>query len=99
MTLWPRVLSDRYFSFNLNSFLLPSLHEDDNEYSRKLKEDRQGYLGWGGFGGSLFQWHPDLKIGFGYVPSRSNWYDFANLKSGELQAVVTKCAEESNNKK
>ena len=24
---------------------------------------RSGYVGWMGFGGSVFQWHPELKIG------------------------------------
>ena len=24
-------------------------------------------LGWHGFGGSVFQWHPELKIGFAFL--------------------------------
>ena len=27
------------------------------------KGGRSGYVGWMGFGGSVFQWHPELKIG------------------------------------
>merc|ERR1712037_344698 len=30
---------------------------------------RDGYYGWIGYGGSVFQWHPKLKIGFAYVPT------------------------------
>ena len=29
---------------------------------------REGYVGWSGYGGSVMQWNPTLKIGFGYVP-------------------------------
>ncbi len=64
-----------------------------------MSESRLGYVGWGGFGGSIFQWHPELEIGFGYVPSRASWYDMANRKGGEMQAVVRKCAEEQRIKK
>ena len=28
---------------------------------------REGYYGWLGYGGSVFQWHPELKIGFAYT--------------------------------
>ncbi len=58
-----------------------------------MKADREGFYGWHGFGGSVFNWLPELGIGFGYVPSRLNWYDFANLRGAELQKVVTQCAE------
>ena len=32
----------------------------------KFEEEggRDGYYGWFGYGGSVFQWHPDLRIGF-----------------------------------
>ena len=30
-------------------------------------DERTGWYGWLGHGGSVFQWHPDLKIGFGYT--------------------------------
>ena len=29
--------------------------------------DRAGYFGWMGYGGSAFQWHPELQIGFAYT--------------------------------
>ena len=35
-------------------------YPEDNLY-------RKGYCGWGGYGGSVFQWHPQLKIGFAYT--------------------------------
>ena len=31
-------------------------------------EGRDGFIGWMGYGGSVMQYHPEEKIGFGYVP-------------------------------
>ena len=28
---------------------------------------RNGYYGWQGLGGSIFQWHPELNISFAYA--------------------------------
>lgn len=53
---------------------------------------RGGYFGWMGFGGSVFQWHPELKIGFGYVPTLLTWIDLTNNKARWLQEEVRKCA-------
>jgi len=30
---------------------------------------REGYFGWGGYGGSSLFWNPDLKISVAYIPS------------------------------
>ena len=32
------------------------------------KDVRAGFFGWMGYGGSCFQWHPELQISFAYVP-------------------------------
>ena len=32
-----------------------------------FNDERAGWYGWLGYGGSVFQWHPNLKIGFGYT--------------------------------
>ena len=53
---------------------------------------RLGYYGWMGYGGSVFQWHPELKIGFGYVPTLMTWIDLTNNKARLLQGEVVKCA-------
>ena len=44
---------------------------DKNHFNK----NREGYYGWFGYGGSIMQWHPELKIGFAFV----NIY-FKNLK-------------------
>ena len=40
-----------------------------------------------------FQWHPELNIGFGYVPNNLHWWEF-NEFGGRLQTVAIECANE-----
>ena len=47
-------------------------------------EDREGFIGWVGEGGSVFQWHPELRIGFGYVPFDLNFHDLTNKRGARL---------------
>eukprot|EP00092_Neocalanus_flemingeri_P035097 GFUD01038195.1.p1 GENE.GFUD01038195.1~~GFUD01038195.1.p1 ORF type:complete len:419 (+),score=109.73 GFUD01038195.1:184-1440(+) len=53
---------------------------------------RLGFYGWMGFGGSVFQWHPELKIGFGYTPTLLTWIDLVNNKARLIQGEVVRCA-------
>jgi len=53
-------------------------------------------MGWAGYGGSVFQWEPERKIGFGYTVTRLNWYDFGNMKGGKLQGKVVECYDKLN---
>ena len=55
-------------------------------------EGRKGFYGWMGFGGSVFQWHPELKIGIGYTPTLLTWIDLVNNKARLIQGEVIKCA-------
>ena len=34
-----------------------------------LHGQREGWFGWVGTGGCVMQWHPELKIGFSYMPT------------------------------
>ena len=52
---------------------------------------RDGFWGWMGYGGSVFQWHPELKIGFAYLPTFLEWSDKTNSRGGLLQNEVVKC--------
>lgn len=54
---------------------------------------RNGYYGWIGYGGSVFQWHPELNIGFAYTPTLLEFHCFKNKKGARLQAEVIRCAE------
>ena len=55
------------------------------------RSGRAGYVGWMGFGGSVFQWHHDLKIGFAYVPTLLDWTDLNNSKALRLQECLVEC--------
>jgi CubicO group peptidase (beta-lactamase class C family) len=65
-----------------------------NRLERALNNGREGYYGWMGLGGSVFQWHPGQKIGFGYVPTSLNVLDLFNERAKLYQAEALKCAEQ-----
>ena len=44
-----------------------------------------GWVGWMGLGGSLLQWHPELRISFAFVPSFLDWSDLDNARAKTLQ--------------
>ena len=52
---------------------------------------REGFVGWVGFGGSIFQWHPEERISFAYVPTLVDWSDVGNHSAALLQDTVRKC--------
>lgn len=58
---------------------------------RALNVGREGYYGWLGLGGSIFQWHPQQQIGFGYVPTSLNVLDLVNERGKAYQAEVLRC--------
>ena len=60
---------------------------------RDFNEGREGFYGWMGLGGSLFQWQPEHQIGFGYVPTSLNVLDLYNERGKTYQAEVLRCAE------
>ncbi len=55
---------------------------------------REGFYGWMGYGGSVFQWNPDLKISFAYVPTELKAIDFVNGGGAKLQKLVMDCVKE-----
>ena len=59
----------------------------------RMHKYREGFYGWLGSGGSTFQWHPELKIGFGYVTNLLALYDPMAKKAGNLQLEVVKCVK------
>jgi len=46
---------------------------------------RDGFVGWMGYGGSVLQWNPEHKVGFGYVPFDFIDIDVCNKRGAELQ--------------
>jgi len=59
----------------------------------KLNKNREGYYGWFGFGGSIMQWHPELRIGFGFAVTFLNITEIFNMRGAVLQRIVKDCAQ------
>ena len=64
---------------------------DANVLERSLNVGREGYYGWMGLGGSLFQWHPASKVGFAFVPTSLHVLDFLNERGKAYQQEVLRC--------
>ncbi|PLW68165.1 serine hydrolase domain-containing protein [Pseudohalioglobus lutimaris] len=60
---------------------------------RDFNEGREGFYGWMGLGGSIFQWHPKRDIGFAFVPTSLHVLDFLNERGKRYQAEILKCVE------
>ncbi len=60
---------------------------------RALNVGREGFYGWMGAGGSIFQWHPRHEIGFGFVPTSLHLLDILNERGKIYQAEVLSCVE------
>ena len=70
--------------------------QKSSRIEKALNTGREGFYGWMGLGGSLFQWHPQLKIGFGYVPTSLNILDLVNERGKAYQSEVLRCLEKIN---
>ncbi len=60
---------------------------------RAFNTGREGYYGWMGLGGSIFQWHPGHEIGFAFVPTALHVLDILNERGKVYQAEVLRCVE------
>ena len=67
---------------------LPDASDGEKEH---LNKNREGFYGWFGHGGSIFQWHPELEIGFAFVPTVLNTVEMTNERGAELQQLVKDC--------
>lgn len=70
---------------------------DNQTYYLQVKKMRREYLGWQGHGGCIWQWCPELKIGFAYVPTLLFGFDPCNTKAARLQELVVDCVRNRNN--
>ncbi|TFG59250.1 MAG: class A beta-lactamase-related serine hydrolase [Nitrospirales bacterium] len=70
--------------------------EKSTKIDKGLNTGREGFYGWMGLGGSIFQWHPQYRIGFGYVPTSLNVLDLVNERGKAYQAAVLRCIETMN---
>jgi CubicO group peptidase (beta-lactamase class C family) len=55
-------------------------HSDEvsETLNHSIHNNREGWYGWMGLGGSILQYNPEYKIGFGYVPTDLVFLDFGN---------------------
>ncbi len=60
---------------------------------RAFNTGREGFYGWMGLGGSIFQWHPEHEIGFAFVPTALHVLDILNERGKAYQAEVVRCVE------
>jgi hypothetical protein len=83
------LLSTRFTQGGVDSFTActPASSRTDREFN----EGREGFYGWMGLGGSIFQWHPGLEIGFAFVPTSLHVLDFLNERGKALQAETLRC--------
>ena len=58
---------------------------------REFNVGREGFVGWMGLGGSIFQWHPEHEIGFSFVPTSLHVLDILNERGKKYQAEVLRC--------
>jgi CubicO group peptidase (beta-lactamase class C family) len=64
-----------------------------SKLEREFNTGREGFFGWMGLGGSIFQWHSKLDIGFAFVPTSLHVLDFLNERGKVYQAEVLNCVE------
>ena len=82
------LLPTKFTQAGLNIFKDPEVKQENAELV-----GRDGFVGWMGFGGSVFQWHPEMKISFAYVPTLLDWTDVVNGKALKLQRTVLQCVK------
>jgi len=58
---------------------------------RAFNDGREGFYGWMGLGGSIFQWHPEHEVGFAFVPTSLHVIDMLNERGKVYQAEALRC--------
>jgi CubicO group peptidase (beta-lactamase class C family) len=59
--------------------------------NQALNRGREGFYGWMGLGGSIFQWHPEKKISIAFVPTSLHMLDLVNERGKTYQAELLRC--------
>ncbi len=82
-------MTTRFTQGGVDSFI--ACTADSSSMERDFNEGREGFYGWMGLGGSIFQWHPGLEIGFAFVPTSLHVLDLLNERGKRYQAEVLHC--------
>jgi hypothetical protein len=83
------MLTTRFTQGGVDSFA--PCEPGSSRLERDFTVGREGFYGWMGLGGSIFQWHPQLEIGFAFVPTSLHVLDFLNERGKRYQAEVLIC--------
>lgn len=83
------LLTTRFTQGGVDSFI--PCNASSTRLERDFTQGREGFYGWMGLGGSVFQWHPDLDIGFAFVPTKLHVIDLFNERGKRYQAQVLDC--------
>ena len=73
--------------------LFKEVGSDSPRMVREFNVGREGFVGWMGLGGSVFQWHPGHQIGFAFVPTALHVLDILNERGKVYQVEVLRCVE------
>ncbi len=73
-------------------------HGDVTPLDVGLNRGREDFYGWMGLGGSIFQWHPELKVGFAYAPTSLNALDIVNERGKAYQSAVVQCVKQQHSR-
>jgi CubicO group peptidase (beta-lactamase class C family) len=73
--------------------LFTETNAQSTSLDRAFNVGREGFYGWMGLGGSIFQWHPRHEIGFGFVPTALHVMDVLNERGKTYQTEVLQCVE------
>ena len=64
-----------------------------NAIDRSLNKGREGFYGWMGLGGSIFQWNAEHNIGFAFVPTSMHMMDLYNERGKVYQEEALRCVK------
>lgn len=84
-------VSTHFTQGGLNLFTMNG--SDNSAPDRALNQGREGFYGWMGLGGSIFQWHPEKQIGFAFVPTSLHVIDLFNERGKVYQKAILQCIE------
>lgn len=83
------LMATRFTQGGVNEFL--PCNSQSTKLEREFQVGREGFFGWMGLGGSIFQWNPEQDIGFGFVVTELHVLDLLNERGKTYQAEVLRC--------
>ena len=89
-------MTNSFFDYKSHNALLYRQYPEESDNQKELKQLNEGFIGWFGMGGSLFQWNPDLEIAFAFTPTLLHWYDIYNVRSLRYLHQTVKCIQMRN---